>query len=274
MPKHAAVLGSPVAHSLSPVLHAAGYAALGLTDWEYTRVELPREALAAYVQGLDATWRGLSLTMPLKEVAFDVAAQVSPVARVTGAINTLIHREDGSWDGHNTDVAGIVLSLAEFGVEQAESAVLVGSGATARSVVAALVTLGVRRLDFMVRGDVRPETLAQAQAAGFEVGRCRMGQWPGDFDVVVSTVPEGVHTAAATLRAGGRLMLDVVYADGPSALATAAERHGYAVVPGTAMLLHQAAEQFLLMTGHAAPVEAMRAALDQAVATRSLRSAP
>ena len=117
-------------------------------------------------------------------------------------------------------------------------------------------------------------TQAQAEAAGFEVGRCAMGDWPRDVDVVVSTVPEGVAAAAATLPAGGRLMLDVVYADGPSALARAAERHGYAVVPGTAMLLHQATEQFLLITGHAAPVEAMRSALDEALAARAAGSAP
>ena len=142
MAERAAVLGSPIAHSLSPALHTAGYRALGLDDWEYTRADVSEAELVAFVSALGREWRGLSLTRPLKEVAFEVATTVSAVARETGSINTLIRRPDGGWDADNTDVVGVLGALAEVGVDRADRPVVVGSGATARSVVAAFVALG------------------------------------------------------------------------------------------------------------------------------------
>ena len=108
---NAAVLGSPIAHSLSPVLHRAAYRALGLREWRYAAHEVDEEGFLPFVAGLDETWRGLSLTMPLKEVAFEVAADISPTALATGAVNTLVRRETGEWDAHNTDVHGVVAAL-------------------------------------------------------------------------------------------------------------------------------------------------------------------
>ena len=268
----AGVLGSPIAHSLSPVLHTAAYRALGLPDWEYRATEVSEGGFVDHVRGLDPTWRGLSFTMPLKELAFEVAQDVSPVAAATGVINTLLRRQDGGWDGDNPDVAGIVLGLAEAGIDGVTAAVVVGSGATARSVVAALASLGARRVDFMVRDEIRPATARHATAAGLEVGRRGLGDWPADVEVVVSTVPSGLEGVAATLPPGGRVVLDVVYGEGPSVLAAAAERRGYLVVPGTVMLLHQAAVQVRLMTGYAAPVAAMRAALAESLALRAATS--
>jgi shikimate dehydrogenase len=256
----AAVLGSPIAHSLSPALHMAGYRALGLDDWAYTRADVAEAELVGFVQHLGPEWRGLSLTRPLKEVAFQVATTVSEVARDTGSINTLVRRPDGGWDADNTDVIGILGALAEVGVTHVERPVVVGSGATARSVVAAVVALGATRLDLMVRGDIRPATLAQAEAAGLTVIRREVGEWPDDVDVVVSTVPGDRSAAAATLPLGHGAVLDVVYGT-PSAFADVAPGRGYAVAPGESMLLHQAAHQLRLMTGRPAPLEAMRAAL-------------
>jgi shikimate dehydrogenase len=263
------VLGSPIAHSLSPVLHTAAYEALGLDDWEYAAVDVDVRSFLQHVASLDDTWRGLSLTMPLKEIAFDVAAQASAVATATGAINTLVRRPDGRWDGHNTDVAGIRVALLGAGIEKAEKAVVLGSGATARSAVAALADLGVRHVDFLVRGSIRELTLRQAAAAGLTTSHRALGDWPDDVDIVASTVPAGSADAAVTLPAGGRVMLDVVYRDGPSPLAAAAAAHGYDVVAGTEMLLHQAAEQVRLMTGCDPPVSAMRSALDDALSART-----
>ena len=260
MAERAAVLGSPIVHSLSPALHTAGYRALGLDDWEYSRADIAEDQLVAFVASLGPEWRGLSLTRPLKEVAFEVAATVSDVARKTGSINTLLRRADGGWDADNTDVVGVVRALAEAGVERAERPVVLGSGATARSVVAAFVAMGARRVDFMVRGEIREATLAQAQAAGLAVSRRDIGDWPAGVDVVVSTVPGSRAEPAATLPSGCGAVLDVVYGT-PSAFADVAGRQGYAVVPGVSMLLHQAAEQFRLMTGRDAPLEAMRAAV-------------
>lgn len=266
---HAGVLGSPISHSLSPVLHRAAYAALGLDDWDYTPARVEADELADHVARLGAGWAGLSLTMPLKEAAFGVATSVSDLARATGAINTLVRTPDG-WHGDNTDVHGVVAALGEAGVGDLDDLLVVGSGATARSVLAAAVTLGARVVTFMVRDGVRPPTLRQAAEAGVEVHVVPLGAWPDRVDVAVSTVPPAATAAwAGGLPPGGRAVLDVVYGDGPTPLSTAAARRAYAVVPGTAMLLHQGAEQVRLMTGRVPPVEAMRVALEAALAARS-----
>jgi shikimate dehydrogenase len=256
----AAVLGSPIAHSLSPALHTAGYRALALDDWEYTRADVAESELVGFVSALGPQWRGLSLTRPLKEVAFAVATSVSDVARDTGSINTLLRRPDGGWDADNTDVVGVLGALADAGVTRAEHPVVVGSGATARSVVAAYVAMGAMRVVFMVRGAIRAATLAQAEAAGLDVTRRDLGDWPERVDVVVCTVPGDRSEAAETLPQGCGVVLDVVYGT-PSAFTRVAPGRGYAVAPGVSMLLHQAAEQFRLMTGRPAPLAAMRAAL-------------
>ena len=273
---NAAVLGSPIAHSLSPLLHRAAYRALGLGEWRYAAHEVTEETFLPFVAGLDETWRGLSLTMPLKEVAFDVAAEVSPTALATGAVNTLVRRETGEWDAHNTDVHGVVAALAA--VPHAQSATVLGSGATARSVVAALAQLGVRRVRLAVRSAARPATLRLAADLGVAVEAVPLAGWAdaadrpgegGEAALVVSTLPTGAGSAAARALAGRRLsgtLLDVVYADWPTPLAQAASEAGLHVVSGLDMLVHQAGEQVRLMTGHEAPIEAMFAAAREAVA--------
>jgi shikimate dehydrogenase len=105
--RQAAVLGSPISHSLSPALHLAAYRALGLSHWSYGAHEVQAPALRAFVAGLGPAWVGLSLTMPLKEAALEVADQVSDLAREVGAVNTLVRRQGGGWNGDNTDVYGV-----------------------------------------------------------------------------------------------------------------------------------------------------------------------
>jgi shikimate dehydrogenase len=270
---NAAVLGSPIGHSLSPVLHRAAYDALGLTQWRYAAHEVDEEAFLPFVAGLDETWRGLSLTMPLKEVAFEVAADVSPMALATGAVNTLVRRATGEWDAHNTDVHGIVAALA--GPAAAASATVLGSGATARSAIAALARLGVRHVRLAVRAEARPATLRMAADLGVEVEQVPLAHWAeatgagDDAALVVSTLPTGAGSAAAEVLAGRRLhgtLLDVVYADWPTPLARAAAAAGLDVVSGLDMLVHQAGEQVRLMTGRDAPLDAMFAAAHEAVA--------
>lgn len=270
---NAAVLGSPIGHSLSPVLHRAAYDALGLTRWRYAAHEVDEEAFLPFVAGLDETWRGLSLTMPLKEVAFEVAADVSPMALATGAVNTLVRRATGEWDAHNTDVHGIVAALA--GPAAAASATVLGSGATARSAIAALARLGVRHVRLAVRAEARPATLRMAADLGVEVEQVPLAHWAeatgtgDDAALVVSTLPTGAGSAAAEVLAGRRLhgtLLEVVYADWPTPLARAAAAAGLDVVSGLDMLVHQAGEQVRLMTGRDAPLDAMFAAAHEAVA--------
>lgn len=262
-PRHrAGVLGSPIAHSLSPVLHRAAYRALGLTDWTYERVRVQQDELAEHLRGLDASWRGLSLTMPLKEAAVQVAHTVSDLVRAVGAANTLV-RDGPGWAAHNTDVYGVAQALREAGASAVRHVALLGSGATARSVLAAVASLGAARVTFLVRGEVRPATLAYARVLGLAVEVGPLGRWPS-ADVVVGTVPPEAY-AVPSIHAPRRdrpvVALDCVYGSAPSPLLTAARQAGYAAVPGTEMLLHQAGAQVRLMTGRPAPVEAMRAAL-------------
>ncbi len=257
-----------MAHSLSPVLHSAGYRTLGLTSWSYTAHELGEPELAGWVAGLDASWRGLSLTMPLKEVAFSVATTVTETARVTGAVNTLVRRPDGGWDAHNTDVRGIEAALAD--IDHGGGATLLGGGATARSAVIALGALGVEQIRLAVRGEARPETLRLAVHAGIAVEVVPLASWGAGHDggLVLSTLPPAAGEAAAValgLQKRSGTLMDVVYADWPTPLARAAAAVGMDVVSGLDMLVYQAAEQFRLFTGEQAPVQAMYAAGRQAL---------
>jgi len=260
----------------------AAYRALRLSHWSYSAHEVQRPDLRRFVSGLGPQWAGLSLTMPLKEAAFEVADEVSDLAREVGAINTLVRRPDGGWSGDNTDVYGVSQALREAGYADVASAVVLGSGATARSVVAALAALGCAKVTFAVRSVARPETLEQARRAGLEVavvGLDQVADLLGDTQVVVSTLPAdtlpGNTLPGRVLPAGSRpadhLLLDVVYTGWPTPLARTFEEAGAAAVSGLEMLVHQAAEQVRLMTGLRPPVEQMRAAGLAAMAARAAR---
>jgi shikimate dehydrogenase len=271
----AAVLGSPVAHSLSPVLHSAAYTALGLDDWHYGVHECDEGGLAAFVDGLGPQWAGLSLTMPLKRVALDVAHEVSPLVTATGAANTLV-LTGGRRYADNTDVAGIVEALRGAGAPPAGRAVVLGAGGTAQATLAALPRLGIGDIDVLVRSTARAgELRASADRLGvtpaisdglLDPARARAAL--AQADVVVSTLPKGAADDLTGVRPGA-VVLDVVYAPWPTAFAAAAEAAGARVVSGLEMLLHQAVAQVELMTGRTPPVEPMRDALDAAVAART-----
>lgn len=256
-----AVLGDPIAHSLSPALHRAGYAAVGL-DWTYDAHRVPAGGLAAFVGGLDASWRGLSLTMPLKREAMDLAAEVSPTARTAGAANTLV-LVDGALHADNTDVPGAVAALKARQVGSMTAATVLGGGATAASIALALCELGARSITLLVRSpDRAAETLAaiDRHASRPEV---RIGSLAGDAvvgEVVVSTVPPEAQSPELVDRcAAVPVLFEVVYDPWPTPLAASAGDR--VLVSGLDLLLHQAALQFEIFTGLAAPVEAMRAAL-------------
>jgi shikimate dehydrogenase len=236
--------------------------------------------------------------MPLKEAAFEVADEVSDLAREVGAINTLVRRPDGGWSADNTDVYGVSQALREAGCANVSDAVVLGSGATARSVVAALAPLGCSKVTFAVRSAARQETVDQARRAGLEVVVVGLGQVAdvlGDTRLVVSTLPATAlpehappahplpeapmpdaampnYMLADMLPQGSRrkdhLLLDVVYAGWPTPLARTFQEAGASVVSGLEMLVHQAAEQVRLMTGLCPPVDEMRAAGLAAMASR------
>ena len=253
------MLGRPVAHSLSPVLHGAAYRALGLS-WTFTALDVGTDELAQFLASCGPEWVGFACTMPLKREALDLASAVSPRAMAVGAANTLLRRPDGSWSADNTDVAGIVAALGEHGVRPATATVL-GAGGTAQAAVVALAELGLTRCTVQVRDVKRTvDVRAAAQRAGIDVDVGVLGDPPGEL--VISTLPPGAADPLAGREWGAEsALLDVVYAPWPTPLAAAVAAAGGTVIAGTLMLLHQAALQVQLMTGRPAPVEAMRTAL-------------
>lgn len=258
----AAVLGSPVAHSLSPALHRAGYAAAGLTDWRYEPIECDAEALPRLVRSRGPEWAGFSVTMPGKAAAAAAADARSPRVAVLGVANTLIRR-DGGWFADNTDVDGLVGALRAAGAPPVKSALVLGGGGTAAAVLAALAELGTAEVAIAGR---RPSSTASAVEVAALLGLpVRVIDWStevvaeagGRADLVVSTVPAGgADHFAAALRAVP-VLFDVIYHPWPTPLA-AGGVPGRITVTGLDMLLHQAFRQFELITGVPAPVHAMR----------------
>jgi shikimate dehydrogenase len=258
----AAVLGRPIGHSRSPALHRAAYAALGL-DWTYEAIECDEGALPG-VLAARADWAGFSCTMPLKRRALALASSASPLAEATRAANTLLPDGAGGWRAENTDVSGILDALAEHGVAPAAVTVL-GAGGTAQAAVVALPRLGLTRCRVLVRARARAVELAETAAAvgvAVEIGTLSTDDQGFAADLVISALPPGAADplAAAEWHAG-QAVLDVVYAPWPTPLAAAAAARGAQVIPGSALLLHQAAHQVELMTGRTAPLAAMRAGL-------------
>ncbi|PZS16830.1 MAG: shikimate dehydrogenase [Pseudonocardiales bacterium] len=257
----AAVLGRPVEHSLSPVLHRAAYAALGL-DWSYEAIDCDAGELAA-VLAARADWAGFSCTMPLKHAALAVADELRPLAKLVGAANTLLPGEAGGWIAENTDVAGIATALAGRPLGQV---IVLGAGGSAQAAVVALGQLGATGCAVLVRDRSRAGALvATAEAAGVQVSLAALAADAPELaaaDLVVSTLPSGAADRLAQRDwRPDQALLDVVYDPWPTALAVAVRAAGGVVLSGALMLLHQAAAQLELMTGRAAPVEAMRTAL-------------
>lgn len=277
----AAVLGAPVAHSLSPVLHAAAYAALGLSDWTYERVECDADALPGWVAGLDASWAGLSVTMPGKRAALATAATSTERARAVGAANTLVRGPDGSWHADCTDVDGVAGALRAAGLHEPaplamglSGVVLVGAGATASAAVGALHQIGNEDVTVVVREPTRAaDTVAVATAYGFRARAVALDQVaPRELRrarAVINTTPAGAVDAVLADRLVAPLpstavVLDAIYHPWPTPLAAAAGARGLPVATGLDMLLHQAFGQVEQFTGHSAPREAMRTALADA----------
>lgn len=275
--RRAAVLGSPISHSLSPVLHRAAYRELDL-DWVYGRAEVTEASIGAAVAELDREWAGLSLTMPLKQAVIEHLDIIEPLAEAVGAVNTVLV-QPGVLVGANTDVHGIVAAVREAAGDSAwrpAQAVVLGAGATAASALAALAELGITSSTLLAR---TPARAAATQLAAHRMGvqvdvrrwdeTERAGSVVADAQLVVSTVPAGAADSLGELlearlapgdTAGG-VLLDAVYHPWPSPLARGYAAGGGAVAPGSAMLLHQAGEQVRLMTGRPAPLAAMRTAL-------------
>ncbi len=269
MPTKAAILGKPVAHSLSPVLHGAAYRALGLVDWTYERVEMDADGLPGFVASLGPEWAGLSVTMPGKRAALEFATDSSPRAVAAGAANTLV-RKDSGWFADCTDIDGIIGALrfaGGFAAPAGSTGVILGGGGTASAAVVAFAGLGVTLARLVVRDPLRAkETVDAARRAGVETdvltwGEVDFAKLVSDASVLVSTVPSAAVAPIAGELAAAGCVLDAIYHPWPTPLADAVAARGGRIATGLDMLLHQAFGQVEQFTGRPAPREAMRDAL-------------
>ncbi|WP_394685917.1 shikimate dehydrogenase family protein [uncultured Microbacterium sp.] len=246
-----AVWGDPIAHSRSPRLHAAAYGVLEL-DWEYGRRQVDEAGFESAWRSLDADWRGLSLTMPLKHAAARDAISLDDDARLTGAVNTFLLTGDGP-HGFNTDVGGLARALDEVGVQEPEAIRVLGAGATATSAVVAAARAGARTVEVRAR---RPEAAAPIAALGDALGvTIRVAALdhspPARVDATIAALPGGTDLGrvAEDLASVSGPLVDVVYGGWPTPLARAWERAGTEAHDGLAMLLHQALLQVRVFVG-------------------------
>lgn len=270
----AAVMGSPVGHSLSPTLHNAAFREAGL-DWVYVAFDVPVDRGAAAIDGARSLGlAGLSITMPLKEIAARSVDRLSPTAARLGAVNTVV-REGEDLVGHNTDGGGLLDALGERGWQpRGRTCLILGAGGAARSVVLALAEAGAEEV--IVVNRTRERAVTAAALAG-SAGRVGSLDDVRRVELVVNATPMGMagsraadgRAIVAELRGNGQLVVDLVYHPVRTALLDGAEARGASVLSGVGMLVHQAARAFALWTGCPPPVEAMTAAaaaaLDAAV---------
>ncbi|MFB7128118.1 MULTISPECIES: shikimate dehydrogenase [Streptomycetaceae] len=271
--KHrAAVLGSPIAHSLSPDLHRAAFAALGLDGWRYDGFEVDEAGLPGFVAALDeAEWAGLSLTMPLKRAVIPLLDEVSATARSVDAVNTVVFTADGRRTGDNTDVPGLVNALRERGITEVPEAAVLGAGATASSALAALAQICTGEVTVYVRSAERAREMAElgerlgvaVRTADWELGAQALAR-----PLTISTTPVGATDVfAEALPAEPGALFDVLYHPWPTALAAACAGRGATVLGGLDLLVHQAVLQNEAFTGRTpGPLAAMREAGEKALA--------
>lgn len=268
--KRAAVLGSPIEHSRSPVIHSAGYQALGLDDWAYDRFEVSDAELAGFLSTIGTEYRGFSVTMPAKFAALEVATTATKRARAIGAANTLLRLDQRGWAADNTDCEGVTGALSELRLPAGSlnHAVIIGAGGTARPALWALADAGVSTVTVVNRSDRREEMAPLAQQRGIDL---RFEPFTADLraisvaaDVIVSTVPASALKGYETDLAHAPIV-DVIYDPWPTPLTIAAAANGYPVVGGHVMLAYQAYSQFEQFTGHKAPREAMRLTLKESL---------
>ena len=294
----AGVLGDPVRHSLSPAMHNAAIAALGL-DWAYLALPVAAADLAVVLQGLEAIdCRGLNVTLPHKQAAAALAQELTPLARRLGAVNTLVRRDGGGWLGANTDVEGFLAPLRPPGAVAAPAAtpwgereaLVLGCGGSARAVVAGLVELGLGRIRVAGRDGTRLGRFL-ASCADWAPGLEPLAWTPSaagqpdplagalaGADLVVNTTPLGMasgrdpaaaarsplHPEQVALLRPAATVYDLIYIPRPTTLLRLAGARGCRTLDGLEMLVQQGAASLRLWSGRPdVPVIAMR---DAAVA--------
>lgn len=265
MTKYAAIVGHPVSHSLSPQMHNAAYADLKI-DWQYLRQDVAPGGLANFISSHRSNFQGLSVTMPLKEEAIEVADVVTPLAKLLNSANTLLITETTITAG-NTDVIGIRDAVKNNIKKNFATCTIIGTGATARSALAAAIALKIKEISVVGRSE---ENLAEfgnlSRSLGVKVTTRFFNELvvTMDSDLVINTVPKGVMDEYAMLiPSRPKVLLEVNYAPWPSPLAREWILRNGRVVSGLEMLLFQGVKQFEIFTKRKAPIKVMRGALGQ-----------
>jgi shikimate dehydrogenase len=246
----AAVLGSPISHSLSPLLHTIAYGELGI-DSEYTRIEVKSGELGSFLNSCGPAWSGFSLTMPLKEEVLDFSTNISPLAARIRSANTLVQNPSQIWSSSTTDVSGFTHALSAHGADASGQVLVIGGGATARAAVSACDGVA-SRLTVMVRSLSRKkEILESVESTDLE-----FVEW-GDTtlfetaDLIISTVPEGASDSLVrdfpSMPRG--IFFDVLYKPWPTVALKTWSDLGGQVVDGLDLLIHQAIDQVSIFSG-------------------------
>jgi shikimate dehydrogenase len=243
------VIGSPISHSKSPLLHLAAYEALGL-DWTYIRAEVSEAEFDSFIHGLDSSWRGLSVTMPLKTAAFNFASSHDAHALYTGAVNSLAFSHGGgavSAHGYNTDVFGIASAVKASGLARVDHATIIGGGATAASALVALDELGFQSATVALRDSAKGGGLESlGHRMGLDTRIVSLDALAGvtTTDLAISTIPGAAEVSLSSLsRSADAVLLDAAYDVWPSARAQEWEASGGRTVSGLSMLAYQAIKQ-------------------------------
>ena len=281
----AAVIGSPIEHSLSPVIHRAAWAQLGIDGWEYHRLEQDTDSLPGFIAGLGADCAGLSVTMPCKQAVMPLLDVIDPLASAVGAVNTVVP-SSGVLAGFNTDVTGIASAVRRAcsmaGCSAPSSALVLGARATASSALAALGELGITSSTVAARRFGGPgSVVAAASRLGVTIEQVlwsdaeAVDRAASSADLVISTLPaSAADPLVERLRVReGQILLDVVYSPRDTALRRAFESAGGVVAEGTDMLVFQAGAQVQLMTGRSPDTGVMREALEEELERRSREGA-
>lgn len=241
-----AVVGHPVSHSLSPALHRAGYAELGL-EWSYEAIDVSPGNLVSFVAQLDPqVWRGLSVTMPHKHAAARLG-RPDEVASLLGVANTLVFGDELT--SHNTDVAGFVWALGRHGVTALDTALIFGAGATAQSALLGVAQLGASRVVLAVRDTSRAGAATRlASELGLTCEAIALADPLPNCDVLISTIP--ADSVPAHRTAGlAPVVFDVIYHPWPTPIAISSQAAGTKLISGLDLLVGQALTQFTLFTG-------------------------
>lgn len=277
----AAVIGSPIRHSLSPVIHRAAWVQLGIDGWEYRRLERDGDSLPGLIAGLGDDCAGLSVTMPCKQAIMVLLDVIDPLASAVGAVNTVVP-SSGVLAGFNTDVTGISSAVRRAcsmaNVPLPRSALVLGARATASSALAGLGELGITASTVAARRFGGPgSVVAAASRLGVSIEQVlwsdieAVDRAAHGVDLIISTLPASAADPLAerlNVREG-QILLDVVYAPRQTALRSAFEKAGGIVAEGTDMLVYQAAAQVQLMTGRSPDTGVMRDALEEELERRS-----